>query len=199
MIQMILALLFVFFVPGFFLINALFPRKDELDREYDILFRITLGIVMSVVVVVIVGFVLNSLTQDFGIQPEPGKGFVTSEYLWTVLVLLSVLFFLVGWFRGAYPLMGKLHPSLFRHPKREPQSVLVDIKEEREVANELRSLAKRREELRIKIKDYERRIRQSTGRIRENYLEKKDRAMGELKEVDSRLREMEEARAQELF
>lgn len=199
MIQAILALLFVFFLPGFLLVNAIFPRRGELDSEYDVLFRVTLGIVMSVVVVVIVGFILNSLTQDFGIRPEPDRGFVTSEYVWTILVVLSLFFFLLGWFRGAYPFMGKLHPSLLRYPKREPQSVLVDLKEEKEVEDELRDFARKREELRIKIKDYERRIRQSTGKIRENYLKKKDLAMVELKQIDSRLRELEEARARELF
>lgn len=196
---MILAALFIFFLPGFLLVNAMFPRKGELDREYDVLFRITLGIVMSVVVVVIVGFVLNSLTQDFGIEPEPGKGFVTSAYIWTILVALSVLLFFVGWLRGAYPFLGKLHPGLLRHPKREPQSVLIDFKEEREVIEELRSLAKRREELRIAIRDFEKRIRQTTGKIRENYLKKKDRAMRELREVDTKLKRIEEERARELF
>lgn len=199
MIEAILAILFIFFLPGFLLVNVIFPRKGELDREYDLLYRITLGIVMSVVIAVAVGFVLNSLTQDFGITQESGKGFVTDVNLWAILVTLSILLFLLGWLRGAYPLMGRLHPSLLRHPKREPQSVLVDMKEDREVVEEIRNLARNREELRLKIKDYERRIRQSTGKIRESYLHKKDRAMEELKEVDTKLRKIEEQRARELY
>lgn len=199
MIEVALAMLFIFFLPGFLLINAIFPRKGELDREYDLLFRITLGIVMSVVVVVIVGFMLNSLTQDFGISQDSGKGFVTDAYLWTILVVLSVFFFLVGWFRGAYPSLGKLHPGLLRHPRREPQSVLADFKAEKEAILELRKLARRREELRVTMRDYEKRIHQTTGKIRENYLGKKERAMRELKDVDDRLKEMEDERARELL
>lgn len=199
MIEAILAILFIFFLPGFLLVNAIFPRKGELDREYDLLYRITLGIVMSVVIAVAVGFVLNSLTQDFGITQESGKGFVTDSNLWAILVTLSILLFVLGWIRGAYPFMGRLHPSLLRHPKREPQSVLVDVKEDREIVEEIRNLARTREELRVKIKDYERRIRQSTGKIRESYLNKKDRAMEELKEVDIKLRKIEEQRARELY
>src|SRR3989449_5896785 len=38
------ALVLLFFLPGFLLINALYPRKGELDREYDALYRVTLGI-----------------------------------------------------------------------------------------------------------------------------------------------------------
>jgi hypothetical protein len=199
MIEAILAILFIFFLPGFLLVNVVFPRKGELDREYDILYRITLGIVMSVVVAVAVGFVLNSLTQDFGITQESGKGFFTDQNLWVILVGLSGLLFLLGWFRGAYPFMGKIHPSLLRHPKREPQSVLVDLKEEKEVIEKLRNLAKTREELRMRVKDYERRIGQSTGKIRDSYLKKKDRALEELKEVDHELRKIEEQRARELY
>ena len=88
---------------------------------------------------------------------------------------------------------------MLRQPKREPQSVLVDVKEEREVVEKLRNLARTREELRLRIKDYERRIRQSTGKIRESYLKKKDRAMEELKQVDVKLRKIEEQRARELY
>jgi hypothetical protein len=154
---------------------------------------------MSVVIAVAVGFVLNSLTQDFGITQESGKGFVTDSNLWAILVTLSILLFLLGWLRGAYPFMGRLHPSLLRQPKREPQSVLIDVKEEREVVEKLRNLARTREELRLRIKDYERRIRQSTGKIRESYLKKKDRAMEELKQVDVKLRKIEEQRARELY
>ena len=199
MIEAILAILFIFFLPGLLLVNAIFPRKGELDREYDLLYRITLGIVMSVVIAVAVGFVLNSLTQDFGITQESGLGFVTGANLWVILVTLSILLFVLGWLRGSYPFMGRLHPSLLRHPKREPQSVLVDVKEDREIVEEIRNLARTREELRLKIKDHERRIRQSTGKIRESYLNKKDRAMEELKEVDIKLRKIEEQRARELY
>src|SRR5437870_987973 len=56
--RLIPALILLFFLPGWTLINALFPRKGDLDREYDVLYRITLGIVMSVVVVILFGFVL---------------------------------------------------------------------------------------------------------------------------------------------
>lgn len=199
MIELILAGIFVFFLPGFLLVNAVFPRRGELDLEYDLLLRIALGVVMSVVVVVTVGFILNSLTQDFGLTQAGGKGFVTSEYLWAIMILLSVLLFFVGWLRGAYPFMGRIHPSLLRRPKREPQSVLVDLKEDREFVEELKNLAKRREELRLKVGDCERRIRQGTGKIRESYQQKKDLALAELKDVDERLKEIEERRAQELI
>ena len=55
MLQLLIAFPLVLFLPGYTLINLLFPRKGELDREYDALYRITLGIVMSIVVLVQIG------------------------------------------------------------------------------------------------------------------------------------------------
>ena len=54
-LSIIPALLLLFFLPGWTLVNLLFPRKGELDREYDLLYRLTLGIVMSVVVTILYG------------------------------------------------------------------------------------------------------------------------------------------------
>ena len=60
MVLELVAFPLVLFLPGFTLINLLFPRKGELDREYDALFRIALGFVMSIVILVLLGFALNA-------------------------------------------------------------------------------------------------------------------------------------------
>src|SRR6266699_717123 len=60
-LRVIGALVLLFFLPGWLLINALYPRKGELDREYDALYRLTLGIVLSIAVTVFWSFFLNSL------------------------------------------------------------------------------------------------------------------------------------------
>src|SRR3979409_2674529 len=64
------ALVLLFFLPGFLLVNALYPRKGELDRECDRLYRITLGIVLSIAVTVFWSFFLTSL----GVNAAPGLG-----------------------------------------------------------------------------------------------------------------------------
>src|SRR5206468_10520586 len=109
--QLVLALILLFFLPGWTLINALFPRKGDLDREYDVLYRITLGIVMSVVVVILFGFGLNSLSS-----PLSDVGYVTSANLWGGLTCIPLAFSPAGWWRGAYPIMGPRHPRLARSP-----------------------------------------------------------------------------------
>ena len=53
-------LLLVLFIPGYTLIQAMFPRKGELDEEFDTLYRVTLGMAMSICIVIIVGFILGN-------------------------------------------------------------------------------------------------------------------------------------------
>lgn len=195
MIEIILALLIIFFLPGFFLVNALFPRKGELDREYDALYRITLGIVMSIIVVVLLGFGLNSL----GVNPSTNKGYFVPEYIWGGLGILTLVFFLIGWWRGAYPFLAKLHPSLLRLPSREPQSVIADIGEDKKVILKFQELAEERERLRRQIKDYERRMGLHTGTLKEHYERRKMEAQDQLKKVDSEIRKLEERWASELY
>jgi len=73
-LRVIGALVLLFFLPGWLLINALYPRKGELDREYDALYRLTLGIVLSIAVTVFWSFLLNS----FGVDKATMRGYVDS-------------------------------------------------------------------------------------------------------------------------
>ena len=108
-LQIILGLAVVFFLPGYTLVNLLFPRKGELDPDLDIVYRITLGMGSSVVIAMLVGFGLNALSDE-------DTGLVTAGPLWISLLSLTGLFFLGGWYRGAYPELGLAHPSLYRAP-----------------------------------------------------------------------------------
>ena len=64
---------------------------------------------LSIVISILVGFGLNAASTE-------GHGLVTSGPLWTVLLSLTAVFGLIGWFRGAYPGAGSLHPFLYRAP-----------------------------------------------------------------------------------
>ncbi|MDO9537065.1 MAG: DUF1616 domain-containing protein [Thermoplasmata archaeon] len=118
-LRLIAALLLVFFIPGIMLVQALFPRKGELDIELDWLYRLALGIGLSIVTTILVNFGLNSL----GVNPDTGMGYVTTVPITIILVLLTLLFFFIAWLRGGMPFMGKLHPSLIRFPS-------VDLKDD---------------------------------------------------------------------
>jgi len=111
-LRLVGALLLIFFIPGIMLVQALFPRKGELDPELDWIYRLALGIGLSIVVTILVNFGLNSL----GVNPDTGMGYVTAVPITICLVLLSLLFLLVAWLRGGMPILGRLHPSLIRFP-----------------------------------------------------------------------------------
>ena len=109
-LQILAGIIVVFFLPGYTMVTMLFPRKGELDPEYDLLYRTTLGMGLSIVLAIMAGFGLNAISSE-------EHGYVTAGPLLGVLLLATGLFFLVGWYRGAYPWLGLLHPSLYRAPR----------------------------------------------------------------------------------
>lgn len=64
-VRIVLGLLLVLFLPGYSLIAALFPGKDDLDG----IERIALSFAMSIVIVPLLGLALNY--TPFGIQLVP--------------------------------------------------------------------------------------------------------------------------------
>lgn len=195
LLRVIAALILVFVLPGLLLVNVLYPRRGELDREYDALYRLTLGIVLSIAVTVLWGFFLNSL----GVQPGGVTGYVQAPEIAEGLIGLSVLFFVLGWWRGAYPWMARVHPSLARVPKAGPESLLTDEEKDHRVRMKLEELAKSRERLRRTIKDYDRRMQLQSSDARSHYEERRDAARAELRRVETELRKLEEERATELY
>lgn len=107
--QVLAGLLMVFFLPGYTLVNLLFPRRGELDPEYDTVYRVALGMGLSIVIAIFVGFALNAISTE-------EVGYVSAGPLWAALLSLTVAFFAGGWYRGAYPVMGLMHPRLYRPP-----------------------------------------------------------------------------------
>jgi hypothetical protein len=100
-LQIIGAMLLMFFLPGFMLVQALFPRKKELDEEYDLLLRIVLGVGMSIVITALDGFVLGSL----GVNPDTDKGYWEPFYITLSLASITVILFAIGLYRGGYPFL----------------------------------------------------------------------------------------------
>ncbi len=195
LLRVVAALLLVFVLPGLLLVNLLYPRRGELDREYDVLYRITLGIVLSIAVTVFWGFFLNAL----GVNAATGLGYVQAPEIAEGLVGLSAVFFVLGWWRGAYPWMARLHPSLARMPKAGPESLLTDEAKDHRVRMRLEELAESRERLRRTIKDYERRMQLQSSDARSHYEERRDAARAELKRIETELRKLEDERATELY
>jgi hypothetical protein len=194
-LRVVVALVLTFFLPGYLLVNVLYPRKGELDREYDGLYRVTLGIVLSIAVTVLWDFLLNSL----GVNASTNFGFVVGANIAAGLLGLSLLFFVLGWWRGAYPWMARLHPSLARTPRPAPGDLFAEQDQDARTRMKLEDLAERRERLRKTIKDYERRMRLQSPDARAHYVGKRDDARRDLKKVEAEIKVLEEERAKELY
>lgn len=189
------ALVLIFFLPGFLLVNALYPRRGELDREYDGLYRLTLGIVLSIALTVLWSFFLNSL----GVNAATGLGFVVDVNIAAGLLGLAGLFFVIGWWRGAYPRVAKLHPALARMPPAAAGDLFASEDRDHKVRLRLLELATERERLRKEIRDAERRMRLRSSDAQEHYERARDKARTRLKTIDEELRKLEEERAAELY
>jgi hypothetical protein len=189
LIRIGLGLLLIFFFPGFTLMRMLFPRAEELDTEMGLLFQIVIGAVMSVVISVLMGFVLGSPVL---------KGF-TEVNIWLALGGLSLIFFIGGWWRGSYQILGKLHPKLERPL---PQTDIVEYNLgplESDTLLEFQKLARERYQLRKDIKNFERKSRVQTKSMMEYYRKKSLKAQKRLSEIDDRIKELEKLRARQLY
>lgn len=170
MLRFLLSVLFMFFLPGYTLINAIYPGKGELDEELDILYRIAYSIGISVAVVVIIGFILG----------HTFNGGFKAINIWVSLVSLTILFFFIGWYRGAYQSLSFISPRL---TMAEPV-VSKHGDENSKKVKRLQELAKKRVILKKKIKSSK-----DEG--------ERKKAERELEKIEKKLKELEKDREED--
>ncbi len=175
MTRILISALFIFFLPGYTMINALYPAKGQLDEKLDILYRFSYGVGLSVAIVIILGFSLGNIPLGGGDQ-----GYFVGRNIWLGLVSTTIVFFLIGWYRGAYQSLSILSDSLSR-----PEPTVDKLKgiDKRKV-KELQEVAKKRSAIKEKIRSAD---------IEEIKKEEK-----ELEDVKKRLKELEKEREDEL-
>ena len=113
-LRLLATIVMVMFLPGYLLVNVIFPARGQLDIEMDQLYRVGIGMVLSIFITVADGIFLNTLGTD-----STGHGYITGPNLWITLSVITAVLFALGWYRGAYPKMGEIHPKLYREPKKE--------------------------------------------------------------------------------
>mgnify|MGYP000011038841 FL=1 len=190
-------LLLVLFIPGYTLIQAMFPRKGELDEEFDTLYRVTLGMAMSICIVILVGFILGN--PALGNAPSWGnsddeKGYFQTFFVTTALLSLSALFFVAGWYRGAYPWTANIHPNLARAPPG------IRIESELAVAGkfipaeliELQGLKHDRDNVKRKLAEVESRKRSGSSVMKKYYDKKEKTLLADLADIDSRMADIDQ-------
>lgn len=190
-LRAVFGIILVMFLPGYLLVQATFPRKRELDSEFDMIYRITLGVAMSICIVILTGFILGN--PRLGTVPGSDKGFFQAEYITICLLSFSLIFFVYGWYRGAHPWMANIHPELARSApgiKFEAEKAI----ENKHVLSELIEMHGReydRQKIRAEIKDIEQKEDIGDERAKKYYNKRKDKLVEELASVNSRLAELE--------
>jgi len=89
-------LILIFFLPGFTVVQALFPGKNEVDAYDEWPMRIMMACILSLMFSGVI-YVLLALA--------PGKP-LTAANMALSLLGFSGLFFLIGYYRGGYPFLG---------------------------------------------------------------------------------------------
>ena len=198
-IRVVAGLLLVLFLPGYTLIQAMFPRRGELDEEFDTLYRVILGMAMSICVVILIGFVLGNPSlgnaPDWDGWSDGDKGYFQTFFVTASLAGVTLLFFGIGWFRGAYPWMANVHPSLARAPPG------LRIESELAVAGkfipaeliELQGLKHDRDNTKRKLKETETRKRIGSSMMKKYYEKKEKTLLADLADIDSRMAELDQA------
>ncbi|MDP7590184.1 MAG: DUF1616 domain-containing protein [Candidatus Poseidoniia archaeon] len=198
-LRVIYGLLLVLFFPGYTLIMAMFPRKNELDEEFDTLYRVTLGMAMSICVVILIGFVLGN--PGLGNAPawegvsDGEKGYFQTAFVATSLLAATALFFAIGWYRGAYPWLANVHPALARAPPgfRIEAELAVAGKIIPAELLEMEGLQHDRRNVKRKLEEFERRERVGSPMMRSYYEKKRKTLLADLADIDARRAELENA------
>ncbi len=188
--------LLVFFLPGYFLTKSLWPGPEDLDREYNAIYVLTFSMALSICLTILLGLVLASLppVED----PASGKliGYFRPPYLQILFGATTAVLFGTAWFRGAFPWLGRLHPSLIRVPAAERggrpardraklDGILVDLRGE----------GRRREGLRREIRELQRKIHHEPGDARKSYTRRREDLLKDLRGVEDRIKGLERERA----
>ena len=182
-LRALLGLILAMFLPGYTFMRLLYPRKGELGGELDTIYHIVLGIVMSVIFVVFVGFII--LWYSSAERP-----LYNAQNMAIALSALTIAFFIAGWYRGAYPWLGVIHPALERYPplvlpgrgKIKDQKVLKRINR---TANRVAKVRREIDTLEVFVR--------LGGSIAEKYKGRLEALKKELKELEKKLEEELEA------
>jgi hypothetical protein len=187
LLRIIAALFLLYFLPGFMFVQAMFPRKGELDQDFDWLYRIGLAIGLSIVLTIFVGFGLNSL----GVSEETGLGYVSAGPIVAALLLLSLIIFAIAWFRGGFPILGRLHPSLMRFPPRDPRAADIPLIKDKAKRIEHEKLVKQRFMLIKEIDNTEKLVETHSGKQHQYYEQRRETLLSELDEIETQIKVLE--------
>jgi len=128
-----IGLLLIFFAPGFALLHALFPGRRYFGPFHPFAMP-ALSIAMSAAITVVVGSILGFLPPgDDGIGWFQGAQ-TGAPVIELTLATISTALFVVAWWRGAFPLLGRAteYDNITERGEPEEVTMLRDVRLEEE-------------------------------------------------------------------
>ncbi|MEM3395742.1 MAG: DUF1616 domain-containing protein [Thermoplasmata archaeon] len=195
-LRLLIGVFLLYFLPGYTIVQFMFPRKGEFDREWDILYRLVFSIGVSMVVVILIGWFLGALPPD----PTTGKGYFQGSatgfpYIELSIITVSAVFFVAGWYRGAYPWLGRIHPKLERKAKTPKQGPIT----KEDFLDLLAGLASEKAKAEKLLHMYEEKEKVSTGERRKYYRDKIKETKARIEELNAKIEEVEERKNAEIY
>lgn len=127
----ILALLLIFFLPGFFLVLIIFPKRGQLSRDFDLLFKSALGIALSILINVLDVIVLDQIGSSVGTP------MITQTSVWLSVGAVTIILGLISWY------FGGLRDLVLSTLKKQPVAAESADEELRRLAHSKRKLQKK--------------------------------------------------------
>jgi hypothetical protein len=118
-------------------------------------------------------------------------GYVTTVPITVSLVLFSLAFFAIAWFRGGMPFMGRLHPSLIRFPPVDPKDDDIPRISDKQQRFRHQELMKRRFGLLKEIDKAEKMAEAHSGEQRKYYQERREKLMASLSDIENEIEDIE--------
>lgn len=191
-LRLVIASVIIFFLPGFTLVNAVFPRKGELDKEYDIIYRIALSIPLSASLVILLGFIFGISRPIFGVG-----GYFKALNIWISLLCITGILFILGWYRGGYSLLKKIHPKLDKE-----KSKYIEKKEDLDdspLIEALENLFLEKNKVLYELKEVKKKRKKAPMKKSKFYERKIKRLEEQIKNIDNRMKKLEERREEEIY
>lgn len=128
-----LGLLLIFFAPGFFLLQALFPRRRYFGPFHKAAVGV-LSVVVSAAITIVVGTILGFLPGGPGERGWFQGSQTGTPVLEIALALIAAVSFAIAWARGAFPLLRGAREVDAAPERGEPEEVtmLRDVRLEEE-------------------------------------------------------------------
>ena len=122
------------------------------------------------------------------------KGYFQTFFVTISLLSATLIFFIAGWYRGAYPWMANVHPSLARAPPglRIESELAVAGKYIPAELLELQGLKHDRTNVKVKLKEAESRKRTGSSMMKKYYEKREKTLLADLSDIDSRMAELDQ-------